>query len=378
VLLVPICKLGSMAASTAEDHKNRGNELLKAGSTADAIEAYGEAIKADATVKVYWSNRSAARLKAGDADGALQDAEEAVRLAPSWAKARFRQAQALEVLGKCRESADACCIGASASCEADAAEVKQFGQLKDKMLGMAAFGLIEGWWHGSVSAALGGFDQEFQFNPAGNLATVVYGQEMEGTYSLKDVEAVDGVFKGGLDVSLNEQKVPYLFKVGDSDDLLHLCCPMKAPERPRFLDGPGLVSMRRGRLSADAAAALDSLTEGQKVLRYLEELADITESQTSASGSTAGADAACEKIMASTEKTMQADKVVGQQTNEEKEAKMGATQRMTALRLKYSGGIEDVAKQLISGEVKVGTAFPEDAKALERTLRSFKKLRNEA
>jgi len=360
----------------AEAHKARGNELLKAGKHLEAIEAYGFAIEADPEVAVFWSNRSAARLKAGDANGALLDAEETVRLRPDWAKGHHRQATAFQALGRPRDAASACSAGLKAAAGAEEAELKELRRLKKVMITAAAALALQGWWHGTVSAPLGGFDQDFHFMPDDALACVVYGNELLGKYLLADVEeSKAGGLQGGLDVTLDSStRVPYLFRIGDGGDgILHLCCPMKSPEdRPRSFDGPGYVAMRPGRAAggdATALAELQGMAEGQKILRYLDELAEVMDSRPEP-GPSRGGDAA-ERLEDLGPGSLSSSQVFGQETLEDKAQKLAAEQKMAALRVKFTGEVEDAARQLISGEVEPASAYPEQAQELERRLRRF-------
>lgn len=50
-----------------EQYKAAGNKALQAGNTTEAIAQYSKAIDADGTNHVYFSNRSAAYLKKGEA-----------------------------------------------------------------------------------------------------------------------------------------------------------------------------------------------------------------------------------------------------------------------------------------------------------------------
>jgi len=366
--------MGMGSREEAEAHKLRGNELLKVGKAAEAAEAYGLAIEADPEVAAFWSNRSAARLKAGDATGALEDAEEAVRLKPGWSKGHHRKATALQTLGRPREAASACERGleAAGGAGAEEGELKELRRLKKVTLATAAVAALRGWWHGTVSATLGGFDQELHFMPENVLGCAVYGNELCGTYSVDDVEeSKGGGLRGGVNVSLDSTRVPYLFCVGDGDGLLHLCCPMRSPEeRPRTFDGPGYVAMRPGRLSGKDAAALAGLPEGQRILRYLEELAEIVESRPSpAEGSGA---AVAERLEDEAEgSTLTTSRLFGEESLEDRAKKMASEQKMAALRIKYTGEVEEAARALIKGEVDVASAYPEQAKELERVLRRF-------
>lgn len=79
-----------------------GNAHFRAGEYEHACAAYTAALKEEPDAALY-SNRSAARLKLGQAAAALADAQEAVRLRPSWDKAHFRQGCALEELGQLQD-----------------------------------------------------------------------------------------------------------------------------------------------------------------------------------------------------------------------------------------------------------------------------------
>eukprot|EP00878_Enallax_costatus_P040485 GHUV01046766.1.p1 GENE.GHUV01046766.1~~GHUV01046766.1.p1 ORF type:complete len:108 (+),score=19.26 GHUV01046766.1:53-376(+) len=54
------------------------------------------------------SNRSAAHLKAGDAEKALLDVQQCTKLRPNWEKGHFRQGAALEELGELEQVI--CCL----------------------------------------------------------------------------------------------------------------------------------------------------------------------------------------------------------------------------------------------------------------------------
>ena len=91
----------------ADALKEEGNELFRAGRASDAIEVYTRALEKDGQNEVVWSNRSAAKLKAGDAEGALYDGKMARKLAPSWTKGLFRMGRAHLVLRQYEEAARA-------------------------------------------------------------------------------------------------------------------------------------------------------------------------------------------------------------------------------------------------------------------------------
>lgn len=335
---------------------------MRAGNYTEAADAYSRAIEADPSVAAFWSNRSAARLKAGDVDGSCEDATEAVRLKPEWTKAHHRLATALDAMGKHLEAATACDTALAAS--SDASDTKLFTSLKDSYLSAAATQVLQGWWHGTVSDTLGGYEQEFSFLNAGVLKCTVYGNEMPGTYVVKDV-VFDGGFRGGLDVNLNSQEVPYLFRVRPGCPL-DLCCPMSRPERPRTFDGPGFVHMLPGRSANEGE--LEGLSEGQRIVRYLTELVDTLESlPTGVSGTS---DETCEKLEELGQGTVSSTQVMGQESLDDKEKSLKHEQRMEAIRVKY-GETEALAQTLIKGEVRAVTAYPTEAKDIDRLLRRF-------
>ncbi|XP_061624540.1 tetratricopeptide repeat protein 28-like isoform X3 [Phyllopteryx taeniolatus] len=78
----------------------RSDEACRRGDFQAAVELYGEALRADAQNCILYSNRSAALLKLGRHQAALDDAEQARELNPKWPKAYFRQGVALQYLGR--------------------------------------------------------------------------------------------------------------------------------------------------------------------------------------------------------------------------------------------------------------------------------------
>ena len=78
-------------AEEAEQFKAAGNAALQAGNLTEAIESYTKAINADGTNHVYYSNRSAAYLKKGDGNNALEDANSTVAINPEFSKGYSRK-----------------------------------------------------------------------------------------------------------------------------------------------------------------------------------------------------------------------------------------------------------------------------------------------
>ena len=84
--------------------KAQGNKALQAGNVSQAIEFYSKAIDADGANAVYYSNRSAAYLKQGNASNALSDAESCIGLKPDFAKGYSRKGAALHGLKRYNDS----------------------------------------------------------------------------------------------------------------------------------------------------------------------------------------------------------------------------------------------------------------------------------
>ena len=85
-------------AEEAEQFKAAGNVALQAGNLTEAIENYTKAINADGTNHVYYSNRSAAYLKKGDGNNALEDANSTIAINPEFRKGYSRKGGELQVV----------------------------------------------------------------------------------------------------------------------------------------------------------------------------------------------------------------------------------------------------------------------------------------
>lgn len=96
----PEVQIAPEAATAAMQLKAKGNEHLKAKQLEEAEEAYSGAIALDHTQHTFFTNRSLCRLKRGDKEGALADAEAAKELAPEDVKVRWRLGAALEALDR--------------------------------------------------------------------------------------------------------------------------------------------------------------------------------------------------------------------------------------------------------------------------------------
>ena len=77
---------------------------MQAGKLSEAIEHYSAAIRLDGSNHVYFSNRSAAYLKKGEAQNALEDAISCIGLNPEFTKGYSRKAAALHSLKRYNDS----------------------------------------------------------------------------------------------------------------------------------------------------------------------------------------------------------------------------------------------------------------------------------
>jgi len=77
-----------------DELKRRGNAAFKAKSMREAEILYTKAIEHQPETATLWANRSAARFAMNHLQDSLYDAQEAVRLDPTWSKAYFRVGKA--------------------------------------------------------------------------------------------------------------------------------------------------------------------------------------------------------------------------------------------------------------------------------------------
>ena len=75
----------------AEQHKEKGNELFKAGDFPGAVKEFDEGVKRDPNNKFIYSNRAFAYIKLMEPVRALKDAEKAIELDDKFVKAWARK-----------------------------------------------------------------------------------------------------------------------------------------------------------------------------------------------------------------------------------------------------------------------------------------------
>ncbi|KAH9503234.1 hypothetical protein Btru_068516 [Bulinus truncatus] len=77
----------------AEQCKDDGNKCIKEGKHTEAIFHYTEAIRHEPNSAVLYSNRALAFLKIDQLYLALEDAQKAIKLEPSWPKGFYRKGE---------------------------------------------------------------------------------------------------------------------------------------------------------------------------------------------------------------------------------------------------------------------------------------------
>ena len=86
---------GGVADDEAEKAKEEGNKAFSKGDFALAAENFTLAINLDPNNHVYHANRSAALLKMGKLEDALEDADRTIKLKPLYAKGHYRKGQVM-------------------------------------------------------------------------------------------------------------------------------------------------------------------------------------------------------------------------------------------------------------------------------------------
>lgn len=84
----------------AEEEKQKGNELFKAGDFSGAVKKYSEAIRRNPGDAKIYSNRAACFTKLMSFDLALKDCEKCIELEPNFVKAYLRKAKACQAMGQ--------------------------------------------------------------------------------------------------------------------------------------------------------------------------------------------------------------------------------------------------------------------------------------
>ncbi|KAK3255381.1 hypothetical protein CYMTET_35431, partial [Cymbomonas tetramitiformis] len=86
--------------------KTRGNKAFREQDYAGAAQCYSEAITLEPSNHILLGNRSASFLGMSNFQGALADANECIRLKPTWVKGHYRKGNALVALGDLNGAVD--------------------------------------------------------------------------------------------------------------------------------------------------------------------------------------------------------------------------------------------------------------------------------
>lgn len=250
--------------------KEKGNAKFKAGEYQAAVEAYTQSLELEPGQHLCYSNRSAAYLKlGGSAEQALRDAEQCVALAPNWAKGYSRQAAALQELKRWEDALAACERGISLT--SDDSLRKTLEEVQNRRF----CSHLQGTWHGTVTADLGGYDQEMEFLDSASVRVEVLGRSIIGRYW---VNATVDPHHLNIQVPMQDMPpgmpappaVPYIARVDDAG--LHICCPYMRLERPDKFEGPGYCLMAPGSLGKDDNAEIGKLSYDEQLRLCAREL----------------------------------------------------------------------------------------------------------
>lgn len=130
--------------ATAGELKERGNEELAAGNLELAEEFYEHALAADPNSVQLWGNRALARERQGNAQGALEDAEKAVKLDAGYVKGWYRLGSAREATGHVAEAVTAYAEGLHPAKEAGGRHLEQMEGSLERARGKLA-GRVGSW-----------------------------------------------------------------------------------------------------------------------------------------------------------------------------------------------------------------------------------------
>jgi tetratricopeptide (TPR) repeat protein len=259
--------------------KNEGNEYLKQGNVQGAIDKYSQALQEKPTSYTLLSNRSVARLRIGDVQGAIQDARLCIEVASNWGKGYGRLAAALkEDINSSPQEIDSI-IKQGLLLDPENTQLKQ---LKHRIQHEHIVSLLQGKWHGRVSDEVGGYVQEFEFWSDSDVRVHVLNTSVDAKFAL-DVNAVP---YPTLDLSVPSAPgspiVRHIFRFNQDYSKLDLCSPyMTSPDnRPTEFSGPGFVEMYRGQkqVSKDVLEKIKSLgqlSEEERMIQFLKEILEI-------------------------------------------------------------------------------------------------------
>eukprot|EP00913_Durusdinium_trenchii_P030467 g28538.t1 len=134
---------------------------------------------------------------------------------------------------------------------------------------------LQGCWHGKVTEALGGYEQEIEFLNSREVRVQVLGRSIMGRFW---VDASQSPMHLDIQVVMEDipvtmpppPPVPYITKVDDEG--LHLCCPYMKLERPETFGGEGYCKMAKGTLDNSQDASVQQLSKAEQLLLCAKEV----------------------------------------------------------------------------------------------------------
>lgn len=258
-----------MADETAASFKDEGNARFKEGQYSAAVEAYSRSLELDPKQHLCFSNRSAAYLKGGSAEKALEDAEQCLLLAPDWPKGYSRKAAALQEMKRWDDAIATCETGLIAAPEA------ALKKMLTEVLSRRFQDRLQGPWHGTVTESLGGYDQEMEFIDESSVRLEVLGRSITGRYW---VDASVDPHHLTIQVPMQDMPpgmpppppVPYIARIDEKG--LHMCCPFLTIERPTAFEGPGYCLMAKGSMAKGEDDEVSKLDPVERLLQCARDL----------------------------------------------------------------------------------------------------------
>mmetsp|Transcript_42858 Transcript_42858/g.118490 ORF Transcript_42858/g.118490 Transcript_42858/m.118490 type:complete len:431 (+) Transcript_42858:131-1423(+) len=261
-----------METRTASDWKTVGNSHFEGRRWREAADAYTQAIEADPTYHVAFSNRSAAYLKVGGSEElALADAHKCVELSPQWAKGHSRKVAALMALKRFDDAVEAC---TAAIAVADPESRDELEKRRRECRCHACSVKLRGKWHGKVTQELGDYVQEFDFIDGKEVRVGLMGKSYPGSFNL-DMDHDPWhlnlqVIPPDAPPGFTPPPVPYIARFVDENTLL-TCCPYMTTERPTSFEGAGVCELRRGALVQKVDEAIAKLSEEDQLMMCVQE-----------------------------------------------------------------------------------------------------------
>lgn len=115
----------------AEEERNRGNDLFKAGQFAEAVAAFTESIKRNPAEPRGYTNRASAYTKLAALPEALKDCEEAIKVEPTFSKAYIRKANVLFGMKEYTRALDA--VRGARQADKDGASAREIQSTESKI-----------------------------------------------------------------------------------------------------------------------------------------------------------------------------------------------------------------------------------------------------